>query len=248
VAESSKKYTPFTCPLGQFEYCKMPFGLCNGPGKFQRYVNNIFSELIRAGKVIVYFDDIVIATKTLEDQLETLSHMFKLMNRYKLQLRLDKCKFLKTKIIYLGYLVDASGIRPNPKNVALVKDYPVPNCSKVLKSFIGLASYFRCFIPNFALIAKPLYQLLKDNVRFHFGEDQINTFEAIKSKLSEHPLLCLYNPTVETELHCDASSHGFGSILLQKQDDDKFHRIFFIATVLLMLNPVIIVTNKKFWQ
>lgn len=229
VAESSRKYTSFTCPLGQFEYCRMPFGLCNGPGKFQRYVNNIFSELIRAGKVIVYFDDIVIATKTLEEQLETLTHVFKLMNSSKLQLRLDKCKFLKTKIIYLGYLVDASGIQPNPKNVAVVKDYPVPNCIKSLKSFIGLASYFRRFIPNFALMAKPLYQLLKDNIRFHFGEDQINAFEAIKSKLSEHPLLCLYNPIAETELHCDASSHGFGSILLQKQCDDKFHPIFFYS-------------------
>jgi len=187
VAELSRKYTSFVCPLGQFEYCKMPFGLCNGPGKFQRYVNNIFSELIRTGKVIVYFDDIVIATKTLEDQLEILSHVFKLMNRYKLQLRLDKCKFPKTKIIYLGYLVDASGIRPNPKNVAVVKDYPVPNCTKTLKSFIGLALYFRCFIPNFALVAKPLYHLLKENVVFHFGQDQIDAFEAIKSKLSEHP-------------------------------------------------------------
>jgi len=70
---------------------------------------------------------------------------------------------------------------------------------------------------------------LKNNIRFHFGEDQINAFVAIKSKLSEHPLLCLHNPFAETELHCDASSHGFGSILLQKQEDGKLHPIFFYS-------------------
>lgn len=125
VTESSRKYTSFISPLGQYEFCKMPFGLCNGPGKFQRYINNIFNDLFRAGKVIVYFDDIVIVTKTLEDQIETLAQVFKLIKIYKLQMRLDICQFLKTQVIYLGYHVDSSGIRPNPKNVSVVKDYPV---------------------------------------------------------------------------------------------------------------------------
>lgn len=222
VAESSRKHTSFTSPLGQYEYCKMPFGLCNGPSKFQRYINNIIAEFIKTEKVIVYFDDIVVATETLENQLDILIQVFKLMRKNNLQIRLDKCQFLKTEIIYLGYQVNATGIRPNPKNVIVIKNYPIPSNARVLKSFIGLASYFRRFIPNFALIAKPLYYLLKNDVKFNFGEDQIGAFEMIKSKLCENPLLALYNPIAETELHCDASSHGFGSILLQKQADGKF--------------------------
>jgi hypothetical protein len=96
-----------------------------------------------------------------------------------------------------------------------------------LHSFIGLASYFRRFIPNFSTIAKPLYDLLKKDIVFVFGEDKLAVFEIIKQKLSERPILCLYNPNAETELHCDASSLRFGSILLQKQSNNKFHPVFY---------------------
>lgn len=214
VAENSRKFTSFVTPLGQFEYCKMPFGLCNGPSKFQRYVNEIFSEQIKAKKIVIYFDDIVIATETIDTHLSILSEILTIMKLNKLQIRLDKSQFLKTEIVYLGYLVNSSGICPNPKNVSVIQNYPIPCNQKALHSFIGLASYFRRFIPNFSTIANPLYDILKKNVPFSFGEDKLIVFESIKQKLSEHPILCLYNPNAETELHCDASSLGFGSILL----------------------------------
>lgn len=120
VAEWSRKYTFFISPLDQYGICKIPFKLCNEPGIFQRYINNIFNDLIWSGKVIVYFDDIVIATKTLEDQLVVQTQVFKLMNNYKLQMRLYKCQFLKVYNFYFGNLVDLSGINANPKNVSVV--------------------------------------------------------------------------------------------------------------------------------
>lgn len=97
-----------------------------------------------------------------------------------------KCHFLKIKIINLGYQVDSSGRRPDQKNVSVVRDFPVPNNSQTFKSFIGIVTYFRRFIPNFAILIKPIYPLLKDNVQFNFREDQINALEIIKSKLSEY--------------------------------------------------------------
>jgi len=245
VEESSRKYTSFTTPLGQYEYCKMPFGLCNGPSKFQRYVNNIFSELIKTQKIVVYFDNIVIATDTIETHLETLSEALSLMKLHRLQIRFDKSQFLKKEIIYLGCLVNSSGVRPNPRNISVILNYPIPCNQKALHSFIGLASYFLRFILNFSIIAKPLYDLLKKDAVFSFGEDKLEVFETIKQKLSGHPILCLYHPNAETELHCDASSLGFGSILLQKQNDNNFILSFTLANVQLVYSLAITVMSWR---
>ena len=102
VAQSSIKYTLFVRPLGQFEYLRMLFGLTDAPRVFQRYINTIFSDLIRKGQVLIYLDDILIATDVVEEHLNILRNVFKLARRYNLEFRLDKCSFLYKQITYLG--------------------------------------------------------------------------------------------------------------------------------------------------
>lgn len=136
---------------------------------------------------------------------------------------------MQEEITFLGYVINEKGITPNPENIKAVTDFPVPRNFKEIHSFLGLTSYFRRFIQNFAFIAKPLYSLLRKNSIFQFGDEQINSFECLKNLLVQKPILCIYNPLAETELHCDASSHGFGSILVQRQQDDKFHPIFYFS-------------------
>jgi hypothetical protein len=136
---------------------------------------------------------------------------------------------LQNKINYLGYVINYYGITPNPKNVQGVVDFPIPQNHKQIQQFLGLVSYFRKFINQFALIAKPLYDLLRKKSHFIFGPEQLQSFETLKNTLVSSPILCIYNPTAETELHCDASSHGFGAILLQKQQSDHFHPIFYFS-------------------
>jgi len=229
VAEESIKFTAFITPLGQFECTKMPFGLKSAPGRFQRFVNEVLNELIRAGDVIVYIDDFLIATKSLEYHLIVLKKVFKLLVENKLNLRIDKCKFIFTEIEYLGYLVTSEGIRPTTRGIEAVSNFPIPQSVRGVRSFLGLCSYFRKFIEGFSMVAKPLYDLLKKDVAFKFTNSELNVFEELKGKLIKAPVLAIYDPHDSTELHCDASSYGFGAVLMQRKSDLKLHPIFYFS-------------------
>lgn len=135
VAESSLKYTSFITPLGQYEYLKMPFGLANAPSVFQSFVNTIFKDRIRQNKLLIYLDDILIA-ETVAEHL-TILKVFHLITQNLLEIRKDTCLFMETEIIYLGYLIDADGIRPNLSNVQAVNNFPIPDSIKKVHSFIG---------------------------------------------------------------------------------------------------------------
>lgn len=171
----------------------------------------------------------MIATSTIEENSEVLKLVFKLLTENLLELRLDKCVFLRTEIDFLGYQISEKGISPNGVNIAAIKNYPVPSNIKEVQRFVGLCSYFRRFVQNFAVIAKPLYDLLRKQAIFKFGLEQIKAFESLRTKLVEQPILAIYSPLNETELHCDISSLGFGSILIQKQEDGRFHPVFFFS-------------------
>lgn len=229
MAESSIKFTSFVTPLGQFEYLLMPFGLTNAPRVFQRFVNGIFAELIQQDKILLYLDDILVATRDIREHLEILQKVFGLAARNRLSFRLDKCSFLYRQITYLGYVVSQEGIRPSQENTDAVLNYPIPRNARDMHRFVGLASYFRKFIKDFSRIAKPLYNLIRKNVEFRFGSDELGTFEALKHCLASRRILALYSPKLETELHCDASSSGFGAILLQKQPDKVLKPVFFFS-------------------
>lgn len=229
VAAESVKYTSFVTPLGQFEFLRMPFGLKNAPSVFQRYINSIFRPLIDANKILIYMDDILIATTTMDEHLNILSEVFALIRKHCLKLKLKKCRFLFEEIDYLGYRVNAAGIQPNPSHLEAIEHFPVPKNSRDVHSFLGLASYFRKFMQNFATIAKPLYDLVRKDAVFTFGDVQLQAFNRLKQTLLSSPVLAIYSPKDPTELHCDASSLGYGAILLQRKSDHQWHPIFYFS-------------------
>ncbi|XP_036145206.1 uncharacterized protein LOC105831336 isoform X1 [Monomorium pharaonis] len=229
IAKESIKYTSFVTPLGQYECEKMPFGLKTAPLRFQKFINDVLREFIDSGDLVVYMDDFMIATSTIEHHLCVLRKVFRVLVNNLLELRIDKCKFVYTRVEYLGYIISEKGISPTKEGVEAILNFPVPKNVREVRGFVGLCSYFRKFIERFSLIAKPLYDLLKKDVAFEFKECQLRAFEELKAKLASTPILSIYNPRDSTELHCDASSHGFGAILFQKKQDLKLHPIFYYS-------------------
>lgn len=229
VAAESMKYTSFVTPNGQYEYRRMPFGLKNAPAVFQRFVNHNFKDLLDKGLIVIYMDDLLLATKDLIEHKLMLSKILQIMSRRGLSLNMEKCQFVRTEIEYLGYAVSSKGIRPSDHHIAAIKKYPLPTNAKEVQSCLGLFSYFRRFVPSFSRVAKPLQNLLWKDAAFNFDKNCYEAFYQLKQNLISSPVLAIYNPRRETELHTDASSMGFGAALLQKQKDGKFHPIAYYS-------------------
>lgn len=228
IAENSKKYTSFVVDGGQYEFNKLPFGFANSPAAFVRYINKVLEKLITSGKITVFIDDILISTETIEEHLDILSAVLSTLSDNHVKLQLQKCSFLKTTIDYLGYNITYNLIRPSDRHIDSVQSIPIPVNVHALHRFIGLVSYFRKFIRNFNHLAQPLYELLKKDVPFRFEEEHVTAFNNLKDCLIQKPVLAIYSPSLETEVHTDASSAGFGGILLQRQENDKkFHPVLF---------------------
>lgn len=183
MAPGSVKYTSFVTPSGQFEFLRMSFGLKIGSQLFQRFVNEVMSELIKDGNVVVYMNDILVATETVESHIDILKKVFTAMVSSKLELKLKKCVFLYKEVEYLGYKVLKERIQPTDRGIMAVQNFPEPKTVKEAHSFVGLASYFRRFIKDFSIIARPLYRLLKKDVAFEFEECERNAFITLKNKL-----------------------------------------------------------------
>lgn len=217
VHPEDTKYFSFATPDGQYEYKRLPFGFSESPAEFQKRLVNILKDLIREDKVIVYIDDIMIASETVDENLETLKRTLHTLKRYELELNYDKCQFLRRTVQYLGYIISEEGITLSSHHTEAVRNFPKPKNMVEVQRFLGLTSYFRKFIKNFADRARPLYNLLKKDSNFNFDESCDKAFELLKVELTAYPVLRIYNPKAETELHTDASALGLAAILLQRQ-------------------------------
>lgn len=180
IAEESTKYTSFVAPFGQYEYNYLPFGLTNGPAVFQRYIHNKLRNLLEAGKIMVFMDDITVATGDLESHIEILTEVLQRLAECGLTLNFKECRFAYQNTIFLGYAADEKGIRPTDAHIRAITEYPMPTTFKGVRSCLGLFSYFRKFIPNYARIAHPLQRLMRENVKFEIDDKCREAFEELR--------------------------------------------------------------------
>jgi hypothetical protein len=209
--------TAFRTPMGHFQFRVITFGFTNAPSTFQRVMNHVFAPYLDHF-VLVYLDDIMVFSKTLEEHLHHLELVLQALQKHKLYANLGKSHFCRLETAYLGHIISHEGTKPDPSKTAAVTQWPVPKDTHQLKQFLGLAQYFAKYIRAYGPMAAPLYALLKKNVPWQWGDNQAKAFALIKEAMTSPPLLQLPDWTKSFTLVCDASVHGVGSVLLQ---DDK---------------------------
>ena len=216
IDEKDEHKTAFVCEYGQCEYNRMPFGLTNAPATFQRLMDKVLKPVLHKF-VLVYLDDIIVFSRNIEEHLEHLEIVFKLLAGAGFKLKTKKCEFLKDKLDYLGHTVSRDGVAPNPRKVESIVNYPAPTNVKELQSFLGLTSYYRKFIRAFAEKAHSLTKLTRKDVAWEWGNDQRDAFECIKQCLISEPILGYPDFTREFIVYTDASEYGIGAVLAQIQ-------------------------------
>lgn len=206
--------TAFTVENGHFEFVRMPFGLKNAPSTFQRVMDNILVG-IQNERCLVYMDDIIVYSPTIQEHLSRLSEVFKRLRSANLKIQPDKCEFLRKEVAYLGHLITQEGVKPNPSKVECILNFPQPRNAKDIKSFLGLAGYYRRFIPNFAKTSKPLTKLLQKDITFNFDSECVKSFNELKQALTTTPVLIYPNFDEQFLLTTDASAFAIGAVLSQ---------------------------------
>ena len=157
--------TAFASHRGLFEFKVLPFGLCNAPATFERLMEFVLAGLIGTS-CLVYLDDIVIFSRTFEEHLARLREVLCRLRDAGLKVKPSKCFLFREEIAYLGHVVSAHGISTDPKKTEAIQDYPAPQNIQEVRRFVGFASYYRRFIPNFAELAAPLHQLTQKSTKF----------------------------------------------------------------------------------
>lgn len=194
----------------------MPFGLKNAPSTFQRVMHNVLRGL-QNEICLVYLDDIIIFSTSLQEHIERLKSVFDGLKESNFKIQLDKSEFLHTTIQYLGHIITPDGVRPNPDKISAIQAFPLPKTPKEIKSFLGLLGYYRCFIRDFAKLTKPMTKCLKKNAKVVYDQEFIDCFQHSKQILTNHTILQYPNFQKPFILTTDASNHAIGAVLSQGQ-------------------------------
>lgn len=217
LASEDREKTAFTTGSGLYHFKVMPMGLTNAPPTFQRLM-----ELVLRGlhwKIcLIYLDDVLVFNKTFPEHLQSLEDVFLRFRKAGLKLKASKCQLAQDKVSFLGHVISKDGLRPDSRKLDKVKDWPIPRTPTEVRAFVGLCSYYRRFVKNFAQKAAPLHSLTQKGVVFKWTPECDDAFFSLKLALTEPPVVAYPNFALPFLLYTDASQNSIGSVLAQVQD------------------------------
>lgn len=222
--------TTFKTRLGTYKYKVLPFGLCNGPSSFQRFINNTLMEYLDQF-CSAYIDDILIYSQT---EAEHESHVRKILQKLRdagLQADIKKCEFHVTETKFLGYIVGRDGVRVDPEKVAVVRDWKAPTTVKGVQSFLGFCNFYRKFVKEYGRIARPMTNLTRKTIPWVWTTACQESFDELKRRLLSAPILTHFQHDRETCVETDASDGVCAGCLLQKVDGEWHPVAFFSETM-----------------
>ena len=223
--KESREKTAFVTHKGLFEFNVMPFGLMNAPATFQRLMDVVLAG-VKWQCCLVYLDDVVIFSPTFEQHMTDLRNVFQALRTANLTVKLPKCQFCRREMKYLGHVITSNGIKPDPELIKAVKKFPEPRKIKDVQSFLGLTGYYRRFIKDYAKIAEPLLKRLRNaqqsNNHLKWTNECTESFEMLKTKLTNAPIMKTPNFNQPFILELDACEYGLGAVLTQEYDGEKY--------------------------
>ena len=220
IADNDKEKTAFVCCAGLFQFEVMPFGLTSAPATFQSMMDEVLDG-IDMQVCRDYLDDILAGSKNFQQHITDLQEIFDRLRSYRLCMKFSKCHFFRKRLAYLGHIISKDGVAPDPAKLDTVDKMLPPSDINGLRRFLGLTSYYRRFVKDYAHVAEPLTRLLRKNNLHGWNDDCQLAFEELKRRLVTAPILSYPDFTQPFILHTDASNFGLGTILSQKKTDGE---------------------------
>jgi transposase InsO family protein len=210
----SKEILAFSTPVGLKQPRFMPFGIRNAPASFQREMQRVLNERLYKG-VVVFIDDILIYSKSVEEHAELVEWVLKRLKEEHYYANPKKCAFFQSEVSFLGHVVNENGVAVQQYKVKAVRDFQNPTKKKEVRSFLGMSGYYRRYINGYSRIARPLTDLIRDDVKFEWTEERQQAFDRIKEALTTAPVLITPDPQRQYVLHTDASGFAVSGVLSQ---------------------------------
>ena len=220
LSDADKKKTAFSSHIGLYHFNVMPFGLSNAPATFERLMDGVLGTL-KWEKCLCYLDDVIVFGKDFETALENLKSVFLQFRLANLKLKPKKCVLFQQEVTFLGHVVSYEGIKCDPSKTESIEQWPRPVSKTEVRSFLGLVSYYRRFVPNFSEIAAPLTRLTRKRVKYEWSDQCEEAFQKLKQSLINPPVLAFPTEDDTFILDTDASAYGLGCVLSQIQHGEE---------------------------